>query len=281
MSRTQSEYDRLIAAHRAVDPVEPMLAAIGEAIQGWWIADMKKSDLSPRVKQAYANSVRFWVDRQNWKVTIGFPSPEGGTSQDDMWALMHELGFGPAGIDSEGPYDMRRYMLNGKLQVHTAKKGGTYVNVPMNKSAKWVQGWAKSENVMPKRTVAEELARAKKNPRFYAAGDDGAMRAQNKGHVYSLKDSVKKLKAQHASDPFHRMVAVAGGYSAHPATGQPRVEVSAFRMWRVMWLNRSDNWIHPGIPAKRIKDGVLQGGRMDDVQQQVNEINDKLVGMFP
>ena len=84
--------------------------------------------LPARYRNAYLRSMQVDVSSDGTEVMLSLePSPEDNTLVKSV-----EYGFGPGGVGTYGPYDMRKTLLKPTTKsIRYNKQGGMYLNVPM------------------------------------------------------------------------------------------------------------------------------------------------------
>lgn len=181
------------------------------------------------------------------RVIVSLPKP----GQSATIALMYELGMGPGGIGTIGPYDMRAFMLKPETRnIRRDKNGSLYLNVPFKHSAKQIEARGHKESVLK---LARKLA-----PTFTAnapqVSPDGSNRSSKGGRL--PRGLVAKMKYHHTTDIYAGMVRLASTYSKGKG-GKPVVQTSGYMTWRRMTMNQKPpKWQHPGITPLNLADRV-------------------------
>lgn len=190
-------------------------------------------------RQAYLSSLQV-RDVTERGFVVGLPA---GPSVAVL-AHMIEQGMGPGGIGTQGPYDVRQFLLRaGTRNLRRDKQGRLYVNVPFTRS---------------KAQVAQ------------VAGDQIAARAQRlKATVDTAQGTawggrlpaglIPRARPHHVTDLAASMVRLASTYS-QGADGKARTQTTGYRTWRrASFANkRPMAWVSKGIVAHRFADQVLQ-----------------------
>lgn len=210
--------------------------ALADAILLEWTVEARSAIKSQSVMDAYVKSLSI-KKANNEQVQVSLtPKGQGGTL-----ALMYELGMGPNGIGSSGPYDMRVFMLKETTRnIRRDKKGQLYLNVPFKHSAKAIKARG-DEHVLKQ---AKKLA-----PRFTAnapqVSRDGSIKGSKGDRL--PRGLVPKMKAHHTTDIYAGMVRLASSYS-RKKDGKAVVQTSGYMTWRRMTMNQKPpKWVHPGI----------------------------------
>ena len=186
-------------------------------------------------------------------------------------ARMVEFGLGPAGLGSEGAFDLRKWILGGASSL-------MFVGNP-NKPAHLGGGTG------PQANVKFDFTRAKIKAAQARMGGRGAMAAaQRLAHTTSrgsqpvyggrytpgknaptgrrVRNPTSGLR--HRTNLLSGMVRLGSTYSR--ASGGARTQTSGYRTWRrASWTGQP--WMHPGYKARRIGDRVLR--RLDEILRRV------------
>ena len=187
-------------------------------------------------KRAYLRSIRFDGYKKNGRY-IAVLSLTGGSVQDNTLAQMVELGLGPGGIGTSGPYDMRKCLLRGP-GVKTGARG-KYRDIPFSRRGRKssMKGAPEIERVASRRVLLQ--ARKMKIGERMPAGE------------------AKKLRKHHAAD------ALAG---LKKDRRRPRsTGYVLFR--RISYGGNRNSWISPGLPPRNLRNKVLlKFGKMVEVR---------------
>lgn len=164
------------------------------------------------------------------RVVVALP---GDDAPDDaaMIARIIEFGMGPGGIGTEGPYDVRKYLLRPSTRNIRWGKTGPYVNVPFGVSAGEIEDYGGSQALK----AARQLAGTTTDHRNAKTLWGGRMPAR----------MASKIRAHHTSDALAGMVRERSTYSE--AGGAQ----STFKKFRRASLNAASSkaWISSGVKA--------------------------------
>lgn len=161
----------------------------------------------------------------------------GGTPDTSRNALpfMVEFGMGPGGIGTEGPYDVRRFLLRASTRnVRYGKDGTRYVNVPfpMRGQKSDVPGPLEIERLGGRRALLAARALTARN---------ASVRGTSLGRGLAAK-----LREHHVSDALQGTYREAGQESPERTTGFVK-----FR--RASWSNRDPRaWRSQGVRAHHL-----------------------------
>jgi len=201
---------------------------LADLILAEWSAEARSS-LKGNVQQSYLRSLSI-NQADEHGISVSLPKP----GQSATLALMYELGMGPGGIGTTGPYDMRKFMLQEKTRnIRRDKKGNLYLNVPFKKSAQKLK--AENEDVYKKAKKLAPIRGAKGNQ--------------------LPRGLVPKKAPHHAVDIYANMRRQASTYSNKQ--GKPVTQTSGYITWRRMTINQKPpKWMHPGIKPLNLADRV-------------------------
>lgn len=209
---------------------------LAQMILAEWSAEAR-GNLKGSILNTYLRSLSI-QEASTTRIQVSLPKP----GQSATLALMYELGMGPGGIGTTGPYDMRAFMLKPETRnIRRDKNGNLYLNVPFKHSAKQIEARGHKESVLK---LARKLA-----PTFTAnapqVSPDGSNRSSKGGRL--PRGLVAKMKYHHTTDIYAGMVRLASTYSKGKS-GKPVVQTSGYMTWRRMTMNqRPPKWQHPGI----------------------------------
>jgi len=178
---------------------------------------------------------------------------EGVDPQASKLARMGEFGMGPAGIGSEGRYDIRTFALKAGTKSLRWGKKGPYLNIPFNRSTKEIKqmGGAAALRTARLLSATTSVQTARGAVTRWGQRLPGGM--------------APKLREHHAADPLQGLVRLASSYS-QGADGAARVQTSGYRLWRRMsWAGQP--WWHPGVKARRL--GQVVSARVPDLIREV------------
>ena len=199
---------------------------IGAALWSRWAGMVR--GLPTRYRKAYRGAMRLSV--KGSQVTLALDA--------DKLVRSVEYGFGPGGVGTSGPYDMRKTLLTSPA----AKMGrsGKYLAVPMNMPTRKMRGGQGGERAyrMARQLTASVMSTGGgKNTRW-----GGGLPRGLTSKLRSTGRTVPGIGFQpaHATDPTHgtrRFVPRAGGGAKY----------GSFRTIS----QRGKPWVHPGIKAHR------------------------------
>jgi len=211
-----------------------------------WSAEAR-SALKGSVQQSYLRSLSI-NKADEYGVSVSLPKP----GQSATIALMYELGMGPGGIGTTGPYDMRKFMLQEKTRnIRRDKKGNLYLNVPFKKSAKKLQ--AENPDIYKK---AKKLAPMIS---FHANAHNVTPQGSPRGAKGNQlpRGLVPKKAPHHATDIYAGMRRQASAYSNKQ--GRPVIQTSGYITWRRMTIDQKPpKWMHPGIKPLNLGDRIFR-----------------------
>jgi hypothetical protein len=216
---------------------------LGDAIVEEWRAEARaagmRSTLGPYLQAIQIREVT--ADR----VVVSLPGPQAPPTGARM-ARMMEFGMGPGGIGTEGPYDIRTFLLRASTRKIKWGKNGPYLNVPFDlKGAKGGVGHAQSVEALGG-LAALRAARA-----LGARGINAKTGRWERGGALGAGWAPKQR-------PHHAVDALVGTHRLHAHYSQGVTQTSAFRKWRVASWTQTDPayWKHPGIKARRLGERV-------------------------
>ena len=217
---------------------------LGDVIAAEWAAEARASGLGSTLRP-YIQSIGVREVTSD-RVVVALPGP-GAPPRAATMARMIEFGMGPAGVGTEGSYDVRKVLLRAGTRNIRWGKHGPYVNVPfpMRGAKSRVPGPMEIERVGGRRA----LARARKlAPRI---NDPKTGRLLSRGG--SLPAGMAgKLRAHHVSDALAGVVRKASTYAGG------REQTSGYMKWRrASWGNRDPRaWRSKGIVARHFAQRV-------------------------
>lgn len=155
-----------------------------------------------------------------------------------------EQGMGAGGVGTEGPYDIRTFLLKEGTRSLRGREGSYYVNVPFQHTlgsamALADAGGGDAEHVADRMRALEPTTSSGGRTNWGGPGS----RLQ-----WGL---MPKLQPHHATDPLHGMVKLVSSYAAASASRQP-----TFRTWRRI-SQRGKPWISR-VKARNIAAEVVQ-----------------------
>lgn len=235
------------------------MQAIANAVLAEWRGAAHASGMSERFRAPYYNSLavrEVSADRAVIELAGNVKSSTDSGSSVGTLAMMAEFGMGPGGIGTQGPYDLRTFILKaGTKHLHLGKTGW-YVNIPF------------------KHSTASILERGGKEALKLAQGlrrriSDGAgnmswdMNPKVLKNPTRLPDKLAPIgynkimgpeKGRHATDPLAGMVRLGSTYSKGP-DGLARVQTSGYMTWRRMSASGKP-WMSKGVRALRLGEKV-------------------------
>lgn len=159
--------------------------------------------------------------------------------QGDSLAGSVEYGFGPGGVGTQGPYDMRKTLLQAGGKGVKRGARGMYLNVPMGVSARKMRAMRGGEK-------AYRLARRLVSTVMSRGGNTQWGGALPKGLTQKLRPRGRMVpgigyQPPHATDPTH------GARRYVQKAGAVRGSYGGFRT-----ISQGGKpWVHPGIKARR------------------------------
>lgn len=232
----------LTLADFGLDPVsrKARLFRIGNAVLNAW-SDQASQELN-RTLGAYKNALQM---RELSEDTVRISLP-GDEVQDTAFkvaqlARVVEFGMGPGGIGTEGPYDVRQYLLkSGTRSLRYDKDGKPYLNVPFDHTKASIELMGGLQAVR----AAQRLTWTKS-----VQSQQGLVRTVWGGRMDA--GMAPKLKEHHAVDPLAGMVRLGSTYSGG------KTKFSGFRTWRrATWSAEAPKWTSSGVHAHRIGDKI-------------------------
>jgi hypothetical protein len=216
---------------------------IGDVIVAEWGAEARgelRSSLGPYLQSI---AIRELTDR---RVVVQLPGP-GVDGKVAQLARIMEFGMGPGGIGTEGPYDVRKFLLGGTAKWKWGKNG-PYVNVPFRFTQMDI-GLQASGGPKGSQAVLNAVARL----RATTTGQNG--KTQWGGRLKA--GMANKMKEHHKTDLLAGLVRKAGTFSAG-AGGKARVQTTGHMTFRTAsWSNTDPRaWLSSGVKARRIGDRI-------------------------
>ena len=184
------------------------------------------------------------------KYVGGLSAVDGPTARVELGGVfpnMLEQGMGPAGVGSDGAYDLRTFMLRPTTRNIRHGEKGMFLNVPFEHSESSILGMGgrlalKAANAL-KPTISTPIGGGKFKTLWAKNDADGFGRLP--------AGFAPKLKDHHATDPLASMVRLQADYS--------KATQSTFKTWRVL-TEWGKPWIHPGIRARKLGAEVAAAG---------------------
>ena len=212
---------------------------IGAAIHRFWV---KKTDkLGPRYKQPYRAAMHVEVSDRTATLSLD-PSPETSTLVRSV-----EYGFGPGGVGTSGPYDMRTTLLKSS-SARTDRHGNKYLNVPMGITTRRIASLGGS--------AAYKAAKRLMASVRTAAGTKWGGRLANPS---GFADRIQK-QSRHVPGighvPAHKTDPLANLYRFK----RPKRRGSTYGTFRRI-SEHGKPWVHPGIKAHRFMRKVARAIR--------------------
>lgn len=185
-----------------------------------------------KTKQAYLTSLQV-RDVSAKGFTCGLPA----APSTSVLAHIVEQGMGPGGIGTQGPYDVRKFLLRASTRNIRMGKKGMYLNVPFDhdKASITKMGGARAYR------RAQRLKPTISTPQGTMWGGRFP------------KGTIRKLQPHHAVDPLAGMVRLVSTYSLRG--GKPVAQTSGYRTWRRASVNGKP-WMSKGVVARRYIDQV-------------------------
>ena len=218
---------------------------IGDTIVAEWSAEARgelRSSLGP-----YLQSIAI-RDLDAKHVTVQLPGP-GVDGKVAQLARIMEFGMGPGGIGTEGPYDVRKFLLGATAKWKWGK-GGPYVNVPFAFRQMDI-GIAASGVGKGAQAAVNAAARLK------GTTTDPSGKTTWGGRLKA--GYAEKLKAHNVSDPLQGLVRKVGAFSKG-AGGKARTQTTGYMTFRTAsWSNNDPRaWLSSGVKARRIGDRIRE-----------------------
>lgn len=179
------------------------------------------------------------------KYVGGLSAVDGPTARVELGGTfpnMLEQGMGPAGVGSEGAYDLRTFMLKPTTRNIRHGEKGMFLNVPFEHSESSILGMGGRLALKAARALA---------PTISAPAGGGRFKTEWGGRLPNPSGFAEKLKDHHATDPLASMVRSQADYS--------KATQSTFKTWRVL-TEWGKPWIHPGIKARKLGAEVAAAG---------------------
>lgn len=221
-----------------------MMRNIAEAVLAEWGAQARAKIKSGRLLSAYIQSLSI-QEASEARAVIALPGPDAGP-KSAVLARMAEFGMGPGGIGTQGPYDIRTFVLKaGTRKLHMGKNG-PYVNIPFDMSPDQIKDAGGSK--------ALKMARAMHPHTRPGPVKSGVLRRLPAG--LAAVGSNKITGHSHVSDSLEGLVRRASSYSQHP-DGTTVTQTSGYRKWRRMsWSGKP--WMSKGVQAHHIGESVAR-----------------------
>jgi hypothetical protein len=188
------------------------------------------NSLPPRYRASYRAAMRLEAKGSHVELEL----------DGDSLAASVEYGFGPGGVGTQGPYDMRRTLLrSGGKSVKTGARG-RYLSVPMGMSARKMRAMRGGER-------AYRMARELVSTVMSRGGNTKWGGSLPRGLTHKIRPKGRMVpgigyQPPHATDPTHgirRYVQKAGAVRG------------AYGTFRTI-SQGGKPWVHPGIKARRL-----------------------------
>jgi hypothetical protein len=218
------------------------LRRIGDTILAEWGAEA--SQQLRGTLRAYKAALQMEVIGED---TVRVSLPGDDVREDNRVAYLAslvEFGMGPGGIGTEGPYDLRKFLLqSGTRSIRYDKNGKPYLNVPFQRSGDDIKTLGSVQALEAAKRLQATVSKKE-------AGDWRTIWGERMpaGHA-------QKLRPHHAADPLQDMVKMRSTYTrrGYGVTQQ----TSGYRIWRrASWNAAAPKWMTPGVKARRIGDTV-------------------------
>ena len=208
---------------------------MGNALVAEWSAQARQHGAMGGSLSTYVRSISIRRVTAT-SVTVELPGKRTG-DRSAMFARMYEFGLGPSGIGSDGPFDVRRWLLTRTTSTARGKikhgRNGPYRDVPFRRMTKTIQK-------LGGRT-ALEAARGLAATRVSGGSWQGPALA----HGYTAIVNNPNTKIPHKTDRLQGLRKLVG-------RGGQTSRYMNFR--RASWAGNP--WLHRGIKARRIGDRV-------------------------
>lgn len=225
-----------------LDPAGRMarMRRIGDVLLSEWKAEARKVLRGTLTTYLNALDVR---DVSENSVTVCLPG-EGVDERVAQLARIVEFGMGPGGIGTEGPYDVRTFLLSGRGRRMRWGENGPYVNVPF--------GFRQMDIGLAASGVGSHAA-VKAASALAPTTSDGHRTIWG-GRLPA--GMANKMRSHHVSDPLQGLVRKAAAFSSKD--GKPVVQTTGFQTWRTAsWSNTDPRaWRSSGVAARRVGDVV-------------------------
>jgi hypothetical protein len=184
--------------------------------------------LPSRYRQAYMSAMQMKVQGSHVEFSLA----------GDKLARSVEYGFGPGGVGTQGPYDMRKTLLrSGGRSVRVSRRGDRYLRVPIGMSTRRMRS-------MPGGSRAYQAARQLE---VTSRGPGGKLLGGRlpKGMTPKLRPQGRRVPGigyvpPHRTDPTHGLRRYSQGVSGGSTYGTFRTISQGGKPW-----------VHPGIKARR------------------------------
>jgi len=217
------------------DDRKARMRRVAEIVLAEWSAEARQRLRSSLPSYLKSLAIREVTDT---RAVVSLPGPGVGAGVSQL-ARIVEFGMGPGGIGTEGPYDVRKYLLRASTRNIRWGKNGPYLNVPFGVSSKAILA-AGGRSALKR---ARELSATRSDHR-----------AGRTAWGSRLPAGLAPLaKPHHASDPLSGLVRRSSTYSK--AGGS---QTSGYTTWRRASLNASSEkaWISKGVKARHLADIV-------------------------
>lgn len=210
---------------RMLPPAAVLARRVQLAVQAAWAAEARANlGRSAKTVSAYVGGIQ------------PAPTSNAGVELVGTYPNMFELGLGPGGVGTEGPFDLRDTLLKPTTRSIRQGKRGLYLFVPFHMTVAAIKAAGGNAAVKQARGLP---ATTSQNGRTFWGG--------------RLPPGLApKQRPHHATDPLAGLVRKEAPYSAASGGGGQ----STYHKWRTISQNGKP-WIHPGIQAKHLADRVL------------------------
>ena len=208
---------------------------MGDALVAEWSAQARQHGNMDRSLSTYVRSISIRRVTAS-SVTVELPGRRTG-ARSAMFARMYEFGLGPAGIGSEGQFDVRRWLLT--RQSSTARgvikhgANGPYRNVPFGRSTARIKELGGNKALQAARALAPTRV------------SEGSWQGPSLRAGFTAIVNNPNTKLPHRTDRLQGLRKLQG------RSGQTSRYMN-FR--RASWVGQP--WMHRGIKARRIGDRV-------------------------
>lgn len=209
------------------------LNRIARGVEAEW--RRQAATLPPKYRGAYVRSMSVQV--KDHSIVMALDSDD-SVGSDGVMARSVEYGYGPGGIGTTGPYDMRKTLLRSR-SVKFGKRG-RYLNVPMRVTRRGMDKMGGRASYTAAKALRPTMVRGKQTISWGSRLSNPSGFAERIHPVARYVPGVGTVPA-HATDPLANL------YKFNSA-GQRGASYGIFRTIS----EAGKPWIHPGIPAHRL-----------------------------
>lgn len=222
------------------------MRAVADIILAAWKTEARAGIRNPAMMSAYLKTLAIRaVTEDSASVELPGVQATAANPKSAVLARMAEFGMGPGGIGTEGPYDIRTFVLKAGTRKLRVGKSGPYVNVPFDMGP---AGIKEAGATAGKGGASAALKAARSLSAYDRPAQKGAMRALPAGMAAHGQN--RTSGTTHVADRLEGVVRLVSTYSKGP-DGVARQQTTGYRKWRRMsWTGQP--WMHPGIPAKHL-----------------------------